>query len=1040
MNALIRRLVEWSVDHAGLVVVLTGLVAVLSGVVASGLELDALPDLTNNQVLVLAKAPGFTPEEMERLVVRPIEVATGGAPGLAETRSLARAGVSATTLVFEDDVPVYLARQLVTERLSTVALPPAVDAVELGPVTGGLGEVFHFTLSSPVRGPAELSELTQQRVAPLLKAVPGVVEVNAWGGAQRSFDVVADPVRLAQRGLTLRTMAEGLARASGSVAGAALPSGQGQVLLRGQAMPDSPQALGAAVVHRQGALTVRVADVAAVRESERVRLGAATRNGAGEVVYVMVQMLRGANALEVTAHVHDVMPQVRAALPADVAIDVVYDRSVLVKGTLRTVAKNLAEGGALVMLVLLLMLGSARAGLLVAAAIPLSMLCATAAMRALGIAGNLMSLGAVDFGLLVDGAVVMVEGLFHALAHERVAGAAPLTRVEFRASVRDVAGRLAAPVFFSVLIILLVYVPVLTLTGTDGKLFRPMALTVVFALASALVLSLTFVPAAAALMLSERDVPRRDPPLVRLFEAVYARLLGPVIARPVVVALVAAAGLGVGGVLLSSAGTEFTPQLNEGDLVIQTTRPPDVSLEASSAQAQAFERALRAVPEVKQVVSRIGSPAVATDIMGAEQADVFVALKPRDEWRPGLSLDGLIGDMARVLARDAPGGEPAFTQPIQMRFNELLGGSVADVVVSLYGDDLPTLAERALAIRHAIATQVGATDVKVMAPPEVPLATVRPLPLEAAAWGLDATDVLETVRAVRQGQVVGATYRGMLRIPLVLRQGEVPKASALGDVPVVTAAGALVPLSSVAEVATGPTPGQVNRRNGERRLMVGFNVRGADLGSVVRAAQLAVSQNVALAPGYRVEWGGQYESLEAAKRRLAFVIPVVLLVIVLVLLAAFRALMPVAIVFSHVPFAAVGGAVALSARGLPVSLSAAIGFIALAGVAVLNGVVMLSRIRELEEGGAAPADAARDAARQRARPVMMTALVAMLGFVPMMLAQGPGAEVQRPLATVVVGGLVTSTALTLFVLPSLYRAFAWVRDRRRSPRERVPPP
>jgi cobalt-zinc-cadmium resistance protein CzcA len=494
------------------------------------------------------------------------------------------------------------------------------------------------------------------------------------------------------------------------------------------------------------------------------------------------------------------------------------------------------------------------------------------------------------------------------------------------------------------------------------------------------------------------------------------------------VGVLAFIGLVTGLVLVSRAGTEFTPQLNEGDLVVQTTRAPDISLEASMRQAQELERALAGVPEVRQVVSRIGSPAVATDIMGYEQADVFVALKPRERWRPGMTLEKLIEEMDSVLHAKAPGGEPSFTQPIQMRFNELLGGSVADVVVSVYGEDLGELARLAGAVRDVVTLQTGAADAKVLAPPAVPLATVRPRPLDAAALGLDAADVLTTVRALRQGESVGFTSRGMLRIPLLLRQAGGESAWSLADAPVATVTGGLVPLSRVADIELTQTPGQVNRRNGERRLMVGFNVRGADLGTVVKAAQLAVGKRVAFPPGYRLEWGGQYESMQAAARRLGIVIPLVLVLIVVVLLAAFRAFTPVAIIFSHVPFAAVGGMIALALRGMPVSLSAAIGFIALAGIAVLNGVVMISRIRELEKEGHEPGQAATEAAHQRVRPVMMTALVAALGFVPMMLAQGAGAEVQRPLATVVVGGLVSSTLLTLIVLPTLYGMFAALRD------------
>ncbi|MFO0595920.1 MAG: CusA/CzcA family heavy metal efflux RND transporter [Myxococcaceae bacterium] len=1017
---MMRRLVEGSIDRARMVVAITLALAALAAVIASGLEFDALPDLTNNQVLVLANAPGLTPEELERQVTRPLELALGGAPGLVEQRSLSRYGIAALTAVFDDDVPVYLARQLVSERLDSVALPPGVRSVELGPVTGGLGEVFHFTLRSDARSLPELQELLELRVAPLLKTVPGVVEVNAWGGARRTLDVVADPLRLAQRELTLQELATALEKTTGTAPGAALSAGDGQQLLRAQALPLDEAALGNGVVQRRaGDGTVRltrVNDVADVQFGEQVRLGAASRNGAGEVLYVMVQMLRGTNALALTDRLHARMGAVEAALPPDVKLDLVYDRSVLVTGTLKTVARSLAEGGLLVMAVLFLLLGSVRAGVLVATVIPLSMVFAAAAMRVLGLPGNLMSLGALDFGLLVDGAVVMVEGALALLAVRRHDAS--------RQVVREATGNLAQPVFFSVLIILLVYVPVLSLGGTDGKLFRPMAMTVVMALAAALVLSLTFVPAATALFVRTSDAPQKEPWLMRLVHRAWHPVVTFFSVRPALVTALALLGLVVGGVLARAAGTEFTPQLNEGDLIIQTNRRPDVSLPQSVDHAAALERTvLAAAPEVKQVVSRVGSPAVATDIMGLEQADVFVTLRPRDEWRPGLTLQQLVAELDAALHASGEEAELSFTQPIQMRFNELLGGSVTDVSVSLYGEDQRALDEAAAAVKELLLREPGAADVRILAPPNVPMLTVKPRPTDAATAGLDSADVLLTVQAARQGREVGLTWRGPTRVPIMLRQRHAEPATLFGSTAVPTPNGGVVSLERVAELDSSEAPGLVNRRNGSRRVMVGFNVRGADLGTVVEHAQASLAAAPPLPRGVNVEWGGQYESLQQARARLALVIPAVLALIFLVLFSAFRALSPVLVVFSHVPFAAVGGLVALALRGLPISLSAVIGFIALAGIAVLNGVVLLTSIVELERQGVEPAKAALEAAEERVRPVLMTALVAMLGFVPMMLASGPGAEVQRPLATVVVGGLFSSTALTLVVLPTLYRFF-----------------
>ncbi len=1021
---MIQAIVRWSVRHRVLVVGTTLALMVVGGLVGMLLKFDALPDTTNNQVLVLTRAPGLTPEEVERLVTRPIEVGMGGLPGLVEQRSLSRYGISSVTAVFQDGVDTYRARQMVQERLTGLSFPPGVSAPELGPVTGGLGEIFHFTLDSPRRSPSELLELAQFKVAPMLRSVPGVVEVNTWGGEQRVLEVKVDPMRMAARGLTLDDVRNALEKSTGTAPGASLPAGSGQTLLRAVALPKTAGDLGYALVFRGGSELnpVRLSEVAEIAMGSSTRIGAATENGKGETVYVMAQMLRGENALDVMKRLKKQMVEVRKIVPEDVFVDVVYDRSKLVEGTLLTVFKNLLEGGLLVIAVLFLMLGSWRAGLLVASAIPLSMLGATAAMVAFDIPGNLMSLGALDFGLIVDGAVVMVEAVFHGVNRSAYPpGDRKRSRALWVDHVEKVTGTVAQPVFFSVLIILLVYVPILSLTGVDGKMFRPMALTVVFALAASLVLSLTFIPAATALFLRPKDVPERAPFLVRWIEKGYLPLLASSGARPWLVAAGSVVLLVVGGLLFARAGSEFVPQLDEGDLVIQTTRAADVSLETAISEAGKLEAVMmEKVPEVKEVVSRIGSPAVATDIMGLEQADVFVLLRPKETWRPGMTKARIIEEIDRAAKTVNASAEVSFTQPIQMRFNELLGGSVADVTISIYGDDLAEL-DRLAARTAAVAGKVpGAADTRVIAPPAVSLLEVRPRPLDASRAGFTVKSLLDAVQAIRTGIEVGATYDGALRVPILLRLGGGANAFTLGDLSVPGASGGLVPLSRVADVEMTSSPSMVSRQDGERRIIVGFNVRGADLGTVVEQAEKAVAAGVTLPRGYRFEWGGQYETLVAAKRRLAIVIPAVLALIVAVLLFAFRRLKPALLIFLNVPFASVGGMIVLALRGMPISISSAVGFIALSGIAVLNGVVLMSRLLALEEEGKGPAEAAMSAARERARPVLMTALVAALGFVPMMLATGVGAEVQRPLATVVVGGLFTSTILTLLVLPSLY--------------------
>ncbi len=1037
------RLVRGAVAQRGLVLLLTLVLVLASTVMTLRLKLDALPDVTNNQVLVLTPAPGLSPEEVERLVTRPIETALGGMPRLVELRSISRYGISAVTAVFEDDSPPYLARQITAERLATVVLPPEVETPSLGPLTGGLGEVFQFSITSSQRTLSELLELSTLRISPRLRMVPGIVEVNTWGGSERRLEVRADPLKLASRKLSLQQLSQGLTESIGATAGASVPSGNGQALLRAVFRPHRPEELSALLLPEQSSVTEHVGDggphrlvvgdLAQVTEGEAPRLGAATQDGHGEVVYLMAQMLRGENALEVLHGIHERMKELEQTLPTDVKVQVIYDRSVLVHATLRTVGKNLLEGGLLVATVLLLTLGSWRAGLLVALVIPLSMLGAAVAMVIVGVPGNLMSLGAVDFGLLVDGAVVMVEHLFH-----HPGQSPPGEESGSLSSISRRASEVAKPILFSVMIILLVYLPVLLLDGVEGKMFRPMAVTVVCALFTSLLLSLLFIPAGAALLLRQKDLEEHRPPLlVRMMERLYRPVLRAALRHPLLVGILAMALLGGGVTLLWKSGSEFLPQLDEGDLVIQTTRSADISLEQAVLQAGRVEQVLRQLPEVRQVVSRVGSPAVATDIMGLEQADVFVGLRPRSEWRSGLSRDGLIHEMERLLEEKAPGGEPSFTQPIQMRFNEILAGAVTDVVVSVYGDDLRQIEQLAQAVAKACATEPGAEDVRVLAPPAVPLVEVRPRPIEAAQAGLTPKEILSAVQAVRRGLLVGTSYDGPVRLPVVLRLGEsVPDAVGLSALPLPLSDGTSVPLGRVAEIAYTPTPTLIQRHNGQRRLMVGFNVRGVDLGSLLHRAEANVQKQVKLPSGYRLSWGGQYETFQAARARLGVLIPVVLLIIVVALWRLFGSLRKALILFTAVPFAGTGGMILLWARGMPVSISAAIGFIALSGIAVLNGVVLMVRLLDLERQGLSAEDAAAEAAKTRMRPVMVTALVAALGFVPMAMAQGVGAEIQRPLATVVVGGLCTSTALTLLILPSLYPSLSALFDallRKRKP-------
>ena len=1016
---MIDFIIALAVTNRRWVVVIWGLLALGLLTIALGLKLDALPDITSNQVQVLTRAPGLTPEEVEVRVTRPLEASLGGLAGLSTSRSLSRYGLSAITLVFDDDVDLFRARQLATERISNVAsgLPRGVATPELGPITGGLGEVFHFTVSAATRTPAELLELVEFRVAPILKSVPAIVEVNTWGGAQRTMEVRADPNRLVARGVTFEELRTALTRTVGNQPGASLEADSRHILLRGTFLPTTSRELADALVKLDHGTAIRVSDLATVAEGTAPRLGAATKNGQGETVYVMAQMLIGANARDVTHAVREKMGQVRAAMPADVHIDVVYDRSELVDATLRTVARSLAEGGALVCLVLFLMLGSARAGVVVALTIPVAMLGATAAMTLMGVSGNLMSLGAVDFGLLVDGAVVLVEHVFHKEDGD--------SQTPWPERVTKACSAVARPSFFGVSVILLVYVPVLSLTGVDGKLFRPMAITVVLALIVTLLFTMTFIPAAAALVLRDADIPRSPPALVRAIDALHARALRSFTPRPTLVLAVSLVSLAVAVHLVARLGTELAPPLDEGSMVIQTTRPADLSIGGAIAEAGKMESAVQTGnPEIEGVVTRIGSPAVATDTMGLEQTDVFVALAPSHKWRQGMTRSKLVALLERRIEEATPGSQPSFTQPIQMRFNELLGGAPYDVVVSVLGQDLAALRLAAAEALRALSTIPGVEDPRVLAQDELPLQEVHPNPLWSGQRGFTVAEVLDLVGAMRLGVPVGTTYDGPREVPVTLQLGlQAPHALGLADTPLPGPNAELVKLVSVADVRTVSAPAALYRWNGERRVLLGFNVRGRDLGEVVSAATTKVSAEVKLPEGTRMSWGGQYETLQAAKRRLALVIPVVLILIGIVLFVHFRKAGPVLWVLSHVPFAAVGGVVAVFARGMPLSISAGIGFIALWGIAVMNGTVLVTEIETLERRGMAATDATPQAAKSRARPVSMTALVAALGFLPMALAQGVGSEVQRPLATVVIGGLITSTALTLLVLPTLRIAF-----------------
>jgi cobalt-zinc-cadmium resistance protein CzcA len=969
---------------------------------------DAFPDLTNTQVVILTSSPGLAAEEVELLVTVPVERAVTGTPGLAELRSLSRTGISSVTAVFEDGTDLYHARQLVQARLESARgdIPPGIDLPQLGPPTTGLGEVYQFSVSSDVRSLEEITRIYERDIAPRLAAISGVVEVNAWGLAQPQLEIRVDPFSLATLRLSLPEFLASVEGNLGRTAGGVQYGPTEQRVVLSDANPQTPLELEETrLLLSERAL--RLGDMSRVRLGRRPTNGLASADGTGEQIYAVVQLLAGADALQVVRDVRERMVGIQASIPDDVRIDVVYDRERLVMSTLHTVARSLIEGGIFVLLVLLLMLGDLRAGLIVASVIPLSMLGAFTGMYFLGFSGNLMSLGAIDFGMVVDGSVVVIESIIAA----QVAGDKDL-----RDTVIGRTQSVGVPVLFAVGILVLVYVPVVAMQGTEGRLFRPMAVTVLLALGTALVLTFTWVPAIASLLI--RPSGHHQTPLVRWMDRAYVPVLTTMLKRPGMAATFAAGLIGTSVAIGSTMGIEFVPRLDEGDLVLQTARLPSITRDLALSEATRIERLLRDIPEVQRIASRIGAPAMATDPMGIEEADMIVHLRPRDEWTNAHSSEELVAQMEALVEEFAPGAELKFTQPIEMRFNELLQGIRTDVGVIVYGADLETLLELGSQIAVALESVDGAADVVAPSQEGVPALRIHPNNDMLAQLGLTADDIFMQVRSLVQGQQVGEVIRGQFRDPVVV-QFDIPVGFPIEQTPIVLPSGRSVPLEVVADTEYRVGPVSINRQAGSRRAIVECNVRGRDIGSFVAAAQQAVNDGVVLPEGYWIEWGGKMEQMRQAARRTAMMIPALLVAIFLILFFVLGGARVAGLILLNIPVAVSGGVIMLKVLGMPISMSAIVGFIALAGIAVMNGIVMLARTRELHRTMDAMS-ASRQAGIERMRPVMTTALVAGIGFLPMALAHGSGAEVQRPLAVVVIGGLITSLMLTLVLLPSLY--------------------
>ncbi|AYZ63750.1 CusA/CzcA family heavy metal efflux RND transporter [Burkholderia multivorans] len=1048
---MFERLIRFAIAHRWLVMLAIAAVAALGIFSYQKLPIDAVPDITNVQVQINTPTPGYSPLEAEQRITYAVETAMAGLPGLEQTRSISRYGLSQVTVIFKDGTDIYFARQLVNERIQEAKdkLPPGVTPT-MGPTSTGLGEIYLWTVEADAAArkpdgtrytPADLRELQDWVVKPQLRNVPGVTEVNSIGGYVKEFRVAPNPTKLMSYGLTLADVVRALERNNDNVGAGYIEKRGEQYLVRVPGQARSVDDIANVVLTNVGGVPVRMKDVGQVDIGRELRTGAATSNGE-EVVLGTVFMLMGENSRSVAKAVAAKMADVNRTLPAGVRAIPVYDRTVLVEKAVATVKKNLLEGAILVIAVLFLFLGNLRAALITALVIPLSMLMTFTGMVNAKVSANLMSLGALDFGIIVDGAVVIVENCVRRLAHAQAAAGRPLTRDERFAQVFGASQEARRALVFGQLIIMVVYLPILALTGVEGKMFHPMAVTVVMALAAAMALTVTFIPAAVALFIGER-VEEKENRLMGWARRAYEPVLAAFMVRPARVMLGAAAIVAVTLGLATRLGSEFIPSLNEGDLAVAALRIPGTSLSQSVDMQKSIEKTLKQrFPEIERVFARTGTAEIAADPMPPNLSDGYIMLRPVDQWPdPKKPRERLVAEIEAALA-DLPGNAYEFSQPIQLRFNELISGVRSDVAVKIFGDDMAVLNRTGEQIAAVLQKAPGASEVKVEQTTGLPVLTINLDRDKLARYGVTVADLQDTVAAAVGGQKAGTLFQGDRRFDIVVRLPDelrsdieaikrlpiaLPAPAALGASGTAVQA-PYVPLAELATIEVAPGPNQISREDGKRRVVVSANVRGRDVGSFVAAAREQLQQDVRIPAGYWVSWGGQFEQLQSASERLKLVVPLALFMVFVLLFVMFNNVKDGLLVFTGIPFALSGGVVSLWLRGIPLSITAAVGFIALSGVAVLNGLVMISFIRNLRDEGA-PLDAAvREGALTRLRPVLMTALVASLGFLPMAFATGTGAEVQRPLATVVIGGILSSTALTLLVLPVLYRvshAVSW---------------
>ncbi|WJV23965.1 MULTISPECIES: efflux RND transporter permease subunit [Pseudomonas] len=1036
---MFERIIQFAIEQRIIVLLAVLLMAAVGVGSYQKLPIDAVPDITNVQVQVNASMPGYSPLETEQRITYPVEVAMAGLPGLEQTRSTSRSGLSQVTVIFKEGTDLYFARQLVNERLQVAReqLPEGVEA-SMGPISTGLGEIFFWTVEAEPGAlkedgtaytPTDLRVIQDWVIAPQLRNVPGVAEINTIGGFAKLYQIAPDPRRLAAYNLTLSDLMTALERNNANVGAGYIERNGQQLLIRAPGQLKSIEDIANIVINTVDGTPIRISNVATVDIGRELRTGAATENGR-EVVLGTVFMLVGENSRTVSRVVAEKLAEINRSLPKGVTAVTVYDRTNLVDKAVATVKKNLIEGALLVIAILFLFLGNIRAALITAMVIPLAMLFTFTGMFTNKVSANLMSLGALDFGIIVDGAVVIVENAIRRLAHAQQHHGRMLTRSERLHEVFAAAKEARRALIYGQLIIMVVYLPIFALSGVAGKMFHPMAFTVVIALLGAMILSVTFVPAAIALFVTGK-VKEEENFVMRGARRGYEPVLRWVMSHRSLAFALAFLSVLVSGLVASRMGSEFIPSLSEGDFAQQAMRVPDASLTQSVEMQKTLEKTLLAqIPEIERVFARTGTAEIASDVMPPNISDAYLMLKPKEQWPdPGKSREAIIADIERV-SNSLPGNVYELSQPIQLRFNELISGVRSDVAVKVFGDDMEVLNKTAEEISQTLQKIDGAAEVKVQQTTGLPVLTVNVDRDKAARFGLNVGDVQDAVAIAVGGRKAGILYEGDRRFDMLVRMSDAQRTDIDGLsrllIPVAAAAGSVngqlgfIALSEVASVDLVLGPAQVSRENGKRLVIVSANVRGRDMGSFVEEATRAIGDQVQIPTGYWITWGGQFEQLQEASKRLEIVVPVALLLVFGLLFMMFNNLKDGLLVFTGIPFALTGGIMALWLRDIPLSISAGVGFIALSGVAVLNGLVMIAFIRNLREEGRMLAAAVNEGALTRLRPVLMTALVASLGFIPMALATGTGAEVQRPLATVVIGGIISSTALTLLVLPALY--------------------